>query len=980
MVRSDGLVKVLDFGLARLVEADQFSRSCTDDQTAEGTLLGTLKYMSPEQALGKPVTSASDLFSLGIVLYELVTGRHPFPGNHMAAILHSIVEVDPIPAMNIYPAIDPSLAALVTRLLDKQPEARPSAVEVIALLGDAAALGDESLVLRADVATIRPQIVGRELEWRALERACHDAERGRGSALFVSGEPGIGKTTLLEAFVNHVARRKDVLALHGRCSHRLSASDAYLPWMDAMGRCLDGPDGNLLEGTLRSVAPAWHALTASSTDALGRVSAESGQLSSGRLKREFRSLLVALTQQRTVLLFLDDLHQCDESTVDLLNHLGQDLPRIRLLLLGAYRPTESTSVNHPFEQFRRELVTRDLGRDLALPFLSRDGIDRFLEREFPAHRFPDTFSEFLHERTEGSPLFLLGLIRYLKDREVIVRNENGWTVARIPLEFDHELPDSIASLMDTTLHRLAADDRQLLQAASVQGIAFHAAVIADAVRRDRADVEERLQEIGHLHGVISPGVEFEFDDGTLTLQYRFIHVLFQETLFDSITPARRSDWSLRMARLLTELHAHRSRQHALDLAFLYETGREFRLAAEWLQKAAQLDIQIGANREAAATCQRGVRLLTKVTPSTDRDRIELGLQFTCGFAESLARGYGSSESLQAYQRAEELCFLLSGVEAQLSAEQFSIMHGLWAYHLAKMDATALLSLGSRIVGFAENFASRPYIYAAHASFALALVELGDLQLAEHHLAAAQSSGSYTVDDDRRFIGQMCMPFGPLFHCVRSWLFQLQGRTDDASAEAHQAVEWGNSLGTPQFQVHSWYALLHYLRRDAAGTLAWATKMVEFARRVDLESYVRNGIIMQAWASVELAGGGGHHELELLELARSVVPAQRALGIRSGIPLQLCLLGEALTKIGRHDEAQDALSDSLISGRESGERWWEAETLRQIGLLEEQVFGMTDQAIARFREACALAKMQGAKLLMDRCQSDLKRLEPGSPSV
>ncbi|QEG38018.1 serine/threonine-protein kinase [Bythopirellula goksoeyrii] len=970
MVRGDGLAKVLDFGLARLVESEPSNVSLTDDQTAEGALLGTAKYMSPEQARGEPATAASDVFSLGIVLYELVTGRHPFPGAYLAGILNAIVETDPAPALTVNSVLDPQLVTLVSRMLEKIPEDRPTAADVVALLGSIDSLAEDQGICLSDSTTTTAQlIVGRESELQEIRLACTAAEGGRGGAVFVSGEAGIGKTTLLKGFANNVARRKGFIFLHGQCSQRLSTSDAYLPVLDALARCKDGPDGRFVEEMLKSKAPAWEALTASSTDALARLSTESGPLSQGRMKREFRTLLSALSQRRPVLLLLDDLHWSDASTVDLLSYVGQDLQDMRLLILGAYRTTESALENHPFERLRRDFVARGQGRDSTLPFLNCDEIVLFLERHFPAHRFPDSFAEFLHRRTEGSPLFLQGLVRYLQDRKVVTQEDDRWILTQDPLTLGHELPDSVASLIDTTLDQLKEEDRHLLQAASVQGSEFDSAVVADALEIDRAAAEEQLQRIEQVYGLIRTVEETEYSDGKLTLRHAFVHVLFQEALYAAITPARRAGWSLEIARVLEELHGRRAKGIALELAFLYEAARDFPSAIEWLLQAARQYVMIGANCEAAETCHRGLRLLEKLPPTSERDQTELELQFTSGFAETYVRGYGSSQSLLAYHRALELC------ERQPpTKEQFSVLHGIWVYHSARMDAENVATLEERIVQLANHLGLPCYHYAANTTIVLSLMHQGKLELAEKHLQLAQSVSEYSVDDDRHFIEQMCMPFGPAFHTARSWLRQLQGREEEALAETATAVAWEDELGVPQFQVSSWYATLHYLQRNAGQALYWARKSIEFARRADFDHYLDMASIIEAWA-VEIGEVGDRlNRASLVEAVLKDMPDNRDERIRFGSPLQTCMLGEALASLGRHDEARAAFTDSLTFGRENNVRWWEAETLRQLGLLYEQAFDNLEQAEANVREGLVLAENQGAKLLVRRCLDDLKRLE------
>lgn len=969
MVRDDGLVKVLDFGLARLVGIEQIGHADSEERTAAGALLGTAKYMSPEQARGEPVTSASDIFSLGIVLYELATGHHPFPGSYLAAVLSAIAELDLTPAIAINPDLDARLAGLLGRMLEKKPGDRPTARKVTTLLGEASRFASDEKPLLSRVTSAVPSFVGREAELRQLVIACEAAEAGQGNAVFVSGEAGIGKTALLETFIEEVSCRQRYLVLHGRCSQRLSSSDAYLPILDALSRCVDGPDGSLASETLKEVAPAWAALTASSTDALSRVSTEGGQLSQGRLKREFRALLDALSQRQPVLLFIDDLHWSDESTVDLLSYLGQDAQRKRLLILGTYRPVDSATGNQPFEQLRRDFVARGWARDVALPFLSPDEVATYLDRQFPAHRFPDSLAELLHERTEGSPLFIHGLVRILRERDVITEEEQSWVVAENPLASGRELPESIANLIEATLSQLTTEDRQLLQSASVQGVEFDAAVVADALHLDRVDVEERLQEVERLQGLLRTIGEVEFRDGTLTVRHAFVHVLFQEALYAAITPARRAAWSLEIARVLTELHGQRAKRIALELAFLYETGRNFPKAIECLLQSARHDVMIGANREAAEACRRGLQLLQKLPACSERDKTELELQFTRGFAETFSRGYGSDESREAYHQAEALC-----AHQPEEKELFSVLHGLWSYYLVRMDSRRQLSVEERLLKVAKSLKEPAFRFGAHATLALSMLHRGRIDETDHYLRLAVNDYEYRMEDDRRLVEQMCAPFGPLYYSACSWMHQLQDREGQSLFDAQEAVDCAAALGVPQFEIKfGWHPMLYYLQRDAEQSLQWAKRSIELSRQTDFDFSEGVAQIIVAWASAVCENGDLDHRLSLVDQGLSILAERRQRGIRSSAPPHLCMLGEASALLGRDEMAQSMLNESIAFGRKTGERWWESEALRQLGRFHERNLSDHVKAEANYREGLELAESQGVILGQRRCRADLARL-------
>lgn len=121
LMTEDGLAKIVDFGLARL--------SGTTRMTRPGTTMGTLAYMSPEQAQGHEVDQRTDLWSLGVVLFELLTGRLPFRADHQASLLYSIVHEAPVPLKSLRPDIAPQLTRIVQRAMEKNTESRYSSAE-----------------------------------------------------------------------------------------------------------------------------------------------------------------------------------------------------------------------------------------------------------------------------------------------------------------------------------------------------------------------------------------------------------------------------------------------------------------------------------------------------------------------------------------------------------------------------------------------------------------------------------------------------------------------------------------------------------------------------------------------------------------------------------------------------------------------------------------------------------------------------------
>src|SRR5712691_2615730 len=264
MLTATGAAKILDFGLAKFDDELKTPDARQDGdaasfRTADGMVMGTVRYMSPEQAAGHETGMPTDIFSFGILLYELVTGHHPFAAPTRIKMLYAIMSEDPTNPSTLQPCIPDSLARLLPRMLSKNPELRPSAADVRRALED---LARQPAIVPAPPRTRKARrIVGREPERAALRAAFNDVKSDRGSMLVVSGDAGIGKTTLVEEFVRDVTA-EGVTVAAGRCSERLAGTDAYLPWLEALDALLRGGAG-MPARMMRQLAPAWHANVAS---------------------------------------------------------------------------------------------------------------------------------------------------------------------------------------------------------------------------------------------------------------------------------------------------------------------------------------------------------------------------------------------------------------------------------------------------------------------------------------------------------------------------------------------------------------------------------------------------------------------------------------------------------------------------------------------------------------------------------------------
>ena len=222
------------------------------------------------------------------------------------------------------------------------------------------------------------------------------------------------------------------------------------------------------------------------------------------MKRELSGFLEELSAIRPVIVFLDDLHWADASTVDVLAYLADRFDRLKVLFIGTYRPEDLQLRRSPFLDVRRDLQARNCCTEVRLPFLTRADVERYLELQFPAHRLPAELAPLIHEKTEGTPLFMADLVRYLRDQKIVDEIDGSWFLAGSLADIEGKLPESIRAMIDRKIGLLGADALRLLTAASIEGAVFHSATLAKVLSLESGDVEDQLDALWQVHALIEP--------------------------------------------------------------------------------------------------------------------------------------------------------------------------------------------------------------------------------------------------------------------------------------------------------------------------------------------------------------------------------------------------------------------------------------------------------------------------------------------
>jgi predicted ATPase len=967
MVRPDGYVKVLDFGLARLVSTNTVSEeegpTLTNLDTAPGIVMGTAAYMSPEQAQAIPTGPPSDIFSFGSVIYELVTGRRPFVGPSSFSVIAAIIAEHPVPPARLNPSTPPALDALVLRMLAKEAARRPTAIEVENELGNLTGQGAIDL---GPSPTARRTTVGREEERAELRQVFARVAAGQSLVLAVTGEAGIGKTSLVEDFLAEieVSRHRPVIA-RGRCSERLAGSEAYLPLLEVLDSLLHRTRGETFSELMKACAPTWFLQVATlSPDGttIQRLQADLRTASQERMKREMGALLQDISRGTPLVIFLDDLHWADVSTIDLLNYLAGRFEGMRVLILGTYRRSEVTISEHPLLQMKATLEGRGLFREFPLGFLERTDVERYLSLEFPEHRFPPEFASLIHTKTEGSPLFMADLLRYLRDRRVLSEEGGRWVVTRPLDEIERELPESVRSMIVRKIERLSETDRKLVVAASVQGHEFDSAVVSEALGIDPGDVEERLEALDRVHVFVRTFGEQEFPDRTLTMRYRFVHVLYQNVLYASLQPTRRASLSGKVAAALARHHGTDSPAVAAQLAVLYEAARDFPNAAAQFHVAAQHAAQLFGFREAAALAKRGLKALDGLPEDPARLSKELGLQLILGLSLRSFLGWAAPEVEKVYSRARELCGKLGD-----PPELFPVLWGLTLVHAIRGDLRMFRTLSEQLLVQAEQTGRVEFLLAGHQMMASVCEFLGQPVQSSEHFEKAISL--HDLSQHEYYSANFGLDPGMIARALSMRPLWYLGYADQSIARMREALSLARAAKQPttlSFALIIAENIL-MLRGEAEEAVALGDEGIALCREYSLAQEMEWTRCYQALALAHL----GRTDEGVAQLTDSLASMER-INARLQRGTYLGLLAEALLLAGRYEEGLRAVDEGLTVSQEALERCDLAELHRVRAALLNRL-GRTEEAEQNYRAALDVARQQGARAFELRAATGLARL-------
>jgi predicted ATPase len=842
---------------------------------------------------------------------------------------------------------------------------------------------DESPRLGTWNSKLETPFVGRTSELALLEKAFARARRGERQIIFVSGEAGIGKTTLVDHFLEAVQAGHPVRVGRGQCIEQHGAGEAYLPVvLDALGQLCRAQGGDQVLGVLRRYAPMWLVQLPGLLEAAELETCQRQVYGSSRerMLREFVEVFDRLAAETAIILVFEDLQWSDVSTLELLSYLAQRRGQARLQIIGTYRSADVVVRGHPLRRLVQELHSHGQCEEVVLELLSEEEVEEYLRRRFPGSPAILLLSSAIYNRTDGNALFTVNFVDYLVQQGLTVEANGQWEVRAEASTIKSLVPGTVQRLIAKQLEELSLQEQRLLEIASVVGMSFTAAEVAGATGQALEGVEEVYETLASREQFVEMQGINEWPNRTLTARYGFRHALYQHVVYERVGQIQRVRLHRQVGEWLATACGERAGELASELAIHLEGGRDYQRAAYYRQKAGENALRRNAYQEAWQHLTQGLKLLQTLPETPERKQQELALRVPLNTVLLTTQGYTAEELKRSLQRARELCREVSDLISLVP-----ILTGLARLQMIRADRAATEELMDQERRLIEHVPDPVYALQLHTHLGTAGTFRGTHAQAQAHHAQALSL--YNPEAHRSLVFSLGGDPKVIINAISAWSLCLSGWPEQAWNRAERGLVHAEEISHP-FSLT--VALLHATHvRQFRGELgeAWklAQRMTFLAREHGFAFYVPVGAVTQGGVLVR------YGELEEgLALLATGLAQYRAMGSQLFLPFFLGFLAEAYERQDKTEEGLKVVAEALRLTETNFDRFWEAEVYRLKGQLTLRKFQVqsskfrvppntrpqtpnTHEAEACFLHALAVARQQGAKALELRAAMSLARL-------
>ena len=963
MVDRDGVVKLMDFGLVQGVEGSM-------SDTVSGSLLGTVGYMSPEQVRGRRVDRRSDLYSIGVILYEFLTGQRPFTGDSAIGVLTRILNERPVAPRLHCGWIAPALEDIVLRLLNKNPEERyRSALEVAEALRRVSVAGswvdpaEQSWSSGAySIPRTANRMVGRESLLERLKSITERVVRGRGQLVLLSGEAGVGKSRLILELSTSFPDG-GVACIRGACYE--NEGIYYQPFLEALAeyRRLAA-----IDATPRARVNLEASLRASFRHLAPEMSGESGEAEAtagrGDLSEQMKlfdlaaRFLARLSRTMPLVLALEDLQWADEPSLELVRFLARNLKNERILLLCTFRTEDRAMAAAPRQlgaflaAVQREGLTE---QELKIARLDREATAEMAAALLGRESIPDQMAEAIHRNSDGNPYFITEIVKAVA--EGLASGELSTSRGT----YDIPLPKSAADLAERQLSRVGDEERKVLSLAALIGREFTFDLLQALSKKSEDDLLDLIDDL------IRGGIVEEVPGRDLDT-YRFTHAITRSVLerevnrrkarriHSAIAAAMEELYHDRFEEKLDEVvediahHAFAAREHSKALLYAlaagqkaasshaYETAiRHLEMAYEVFTEApdllspdqsSALTLHLGEAYERTGKLAQAREIYEELLEelSTQEQRL-LGADLALALARVLESQGNFTPALEILDHAQDLA---AGDDERLAAVQrrrgdLASLRG---------DGGAALEMYLDALARAEARNSAEDIIAAMERIAKVFLQNGEPREAGKYLERAIEEARRLGDKAR--VAELLTADGQVHHD----LFDSAGEIRCLEESVELFKELGNQLGAlaPMGRLGRAYVR----RGDTVKGVSFIEECLRRSRRYGAAA--NEAVGLRDLATV--ASYRGEPEIAVAHLEQSL---EVALRLRHTPALFATYADLALGKmeLGRYGEAEEAARSARQLAEEKRNVFW---LLRAESVRAEILFASADVRAGAEQEA------------------------------